>query len=65
MSLTKKNCILLMDFLSIFNKGTYDGSDGPKCAAQHLCITGMNKIKCSTVLYVITVSCLMVFFRCM
>jgi len=52
-------------FLKIFfSEGTCDGSDEPQHAAQYLCITDMNRIKCSTVLYGITVSCLMVLFRC-
>jgi hypothetical protein len=45
-------------FLSFCNKGTYDGSDEPNQAVQYLCITDMNRIKCSTVLYGIRVSCL-------
>ena len=48
--------------LSYCNKGTYDGSDEPKHAAQYLCITDMNRIKCNTVLYSITVACLRDYF---
>jgi hypothetical protein len=50
-------------FLSFCYRGTNDGSDELKHAAQHLYITDMNRIKCSTVLYGTAVVSAE-FFRC-
>jgi hypothetical protein len=58
MSLTKKQiacCLWTCVFLIFCNKGIYDVSDEPKHAAQ---FHGYEQVKCSTVMYGITVVCL-------